>query len=86
MDELQLKDALVEAQKPFADGRFNLCELEIAPGDSRYRLLGRVLDEKTLAATLGHLRRRLPAIVVGKSTTCKSCAGPNPACQQLRPI
>jgi gamma-D-glutamyl-L-lysine dipeptidyl-peptidase len=60
MDEQQLKDALAEAQKPFADGRFNLCELEIAPGDRRYRLLGRVLDETTLATTLDHLRHRLP--------------------------
>jgi gamma-D-glutamyl-L-lysine dipeptidyl-peptidase len=62
MDEQQLKDFLAEAQKPFADGRFNVCELEIAPGDSRYHLLGQVLDEITLTKTLDHLSHRLPAI------------------------
>jgi gamma-D-glutamyl-L-lysine dipeptidyl-peptidase len=62
MDEQRLKDALVEAQKPFADGRFNLCELEAASGDGHYRLSGRVLDETTLVTTLEHLRHCLPDI------------------------
>lgn len=56
----QLVAALGEAQQPFADTRFNVCRLEIVPGDGHYDLQGTVLDEATLAAVLSHLRRRLP--------------------------
>jgi len=59
MDE-QLLSALAEAQEPFADHRFHLSELEIAPGDCRYCLQGRVLDEATLRAVVAHLRQRVP--------------------------
>lgn len=59
MDE-QLSIALEEACVPFGDGRFCVCELEIAPADSRYRLRGRVLDQTTLDAVLTTVRRRLP--------------------------
>jgi gamma-D-glutamyl-L-lysine dipeptidyl-peptidase len=62
MDEQQLKDALIEAQATFADHRFNVCRLEIAPGDGRYRLYGRVLDEGMLSSILDQLHRLLPAV------------------------
>jgi len=61
MDE-QLLTALAEACAPFADGRFHVCDLTIVPGDGRHCLEGRVLDEATLAAVLGHLRRRAPGV------------------------
>ena len=39
-----------------------MCDLTIVPGDGRHCLEGRVLDEATLAAVLGHLRRRAPGV------------------------
>ncbi len=56
----QLANALVEAQRPFADTRFNLCRLEVTT-DDRHHLSGAVLDKATLTAVLDELRRRLPA-------------------------
>lgn len=62
MDEQQLNDALAESRQIFADSRFNVWDIELIPGDGRYRLAGRVLDETTLSTTLNHLRRRLPDV------------------------
>lgn len=56
----QLTNALAEAQRPFADNRFNVCRLEAEGDDGRYALSGTVLDQATLDAVLGHLRDRLP--------------------------
>jgi cell wall-associated NlpC family hydrolase len=56
----QLNLALEEARQPFADTRFNVCQLEIVESDGRYRLEGTVLDEPTLDAVLTHLRQRMP--------------------------
>ena len=56
----QLNLALEEARQPFADTRFNVCQLEIVESDGRYRLEGTVLDEPTLDAVLSHLRSRVP--------------------------
>lgn len=61
MDE-QLIVALAEAQEPFADHRFHVCEVAIIPGDGRYCLEGRVLDEATLQSVVAHLRRRVPGV------------------------
>lgn len=59
----QLMTALAEVCAPFADSRFHVCDLEIIPGDARYGLAGRVLDEATLSAVLAHLRRQTPDIL-----------------------
>lgn len=56
----QLKLALEEARQPFADTRFNVCQLEFVESDGRYRLEGKVLDEATLDSVLSHLRSRMP--------------------------
>ena len=61
MDE-QLLTALAEACAPFGDGRFHVCELTIVPGDGRFGLEGRVLDEATLAAVLDDLGQRAPGV------------------------
>ena len=61
MDE-QLLTALAEACAPFGDGRFHVCELTIVPGDGRFGLEGRVLDEATLAAVLDGLGQRAPGV------------------------
>jgi cell wall-associated NlpC family hydrolase len=61
MDE-QLLNALVEAQEPLADTRFNVCRLEAVPGQDGYRLEGAVLDKATLAAVVDHLHKRLPGV------------------------
>ncbi len=57
----QLANALVEAQRPFADARFNLCRMEVTTENDRHHLSGTVLDKATLTAVLDELRRRLPA-------------------------
>ena len=59
MDE-QLLVALAEAQEPFADHRFHICELEIAPGHWHTCRQGRGLEHATLNAVVAHLRRRVP--------------------------
>lgn len=56
----QLLNALVEAQLPFTDHRFNVCRLELIEDGGRVRLQGVVLDKATLAAIMAHLRQRLP--------------------------
>ncbi len=58
----ELRDALEEAWQPFADARFNVCRLEIAEDDGRYRLEGMVLDRATLDAVVDHLRARFSGV------------------------
>ena len=56
----QLTNALNEAQRPFADTRFNVCRLEVTIEGDDHHLSGPVLDEATLTAVLDELGRQLP--------------------------